>query len=1008
MHARQEVLNSALAHLLEEQGLVALPEQRTTHGKLPDVLLALGGLPMMLEAEVDDQPHAAEKAYHKARERLEQGLCYLALALVYPAKLRMLSPSQLQHALRTTPLRFALLRPPLPEQPDWRTGDLNALADTLRHAYQLLVAEDEVRRAVEQLKQGIEILARAFYAMQVHEARLAEPLGISPRAIDPNRNEQTTAVRHIAALVLLNALLFHEELARTEPRVPTLNACFEGKEIPRSARNDRGDWHDSGSHPQNPLSFRAEGEIPRSARNDRGDWHNSGSQPQNPLSFRAEGEESPLSPHDALLKVWKSILDEINYHAVFDLARRILINLPPHFLLDDALRQCLPIVRELIRQRTLLRHDLAGRVYHLLLGDIAKPLGTYYTSVASATLLLRLALAPERWALDWSHPDAVGQFRLADLACGTGTLLMAAMQAIVDNYLRLAPPDPNARIRLLQRLLEEGIWGLDVLQSAVHLTAATLAMPIPEAMVQGMRLYTMPLGIVDGVARLGSLDLLSDAPATPQLSLYPELGQTAQRATDAERQPEALRLPPLDLVCMNPPFTRTCGDNLLFGSLPSAERTRLQKALQELLKAHGAEAHITAGLGAVFIAVADRHLKAGGRLAFVLPKALLSGVAWQPSRELLARAYQMEYVIVSHDPTRWNFSENTDLSETLFVARKLPEPPSQAEGVTLCLNLWRNPDNPVDALLLAHQVRGLAPSGERVEVFDLWMGDEKWGEAIALPTERFNALPHWLLSCAFAQGELVEALLELMGEGRLRGKPLPLCPLSELGELGPDWRRIWATFVAVDNPPGYPAVWGHDTDKVAAISQSPNCHLVRRPDPPEKQAPDYPQRLWAQAGRLLISERLRLNTQRHTAVVTEQPVLATSWWTVRFTAKVPAQVENLLALWLNSTLGVLLLVGNRQETEGAWTKYKKPTLSAMPVLDVRALSKRQVSALARAFERVANQPLSPLSQMDADPVRAQIDEAIADALGLGDLAGLREALCREPVVGLRRLGQRRR
>jgi hypothetical protein len=51
MHARQEVLNSALAHLLEEQGLIALPEQRTAHGKLPDVLLALGGLPMMLEAQ---------------------------------------------------------------------------------------------------------------------------------------------------------------------------------------------------------------------------------------------------------------------------------------------------------------------------------------------------------------------------------------------------------------------------------------------------------------------------------------------------------------------------------------------------------------------------------------------------------------------------------------------------------------------------------------------------------------------------------------------------------------------------------------------------------------------------------------------------------------------------------------------------------------------------------------------------------------------------------------------
>jgi hypothetical protein len=49
-------------------------------------------------------------------------------------------------------------------------------------------------------------------------------------------------------------------------------------------------------------------------------------------------------------------------------------------------------------------------------------------------------------------------------------------------------------------------------------------------------------------------------------------------------------------------------------------------------------------------------------------------------------------------------------------------------------------------------------------------------------------------------------------------------------------------------------------------------------------------------------------------------------------------------LWLNSTLGVLLLIANRVETMGAWTKFKKPTLSAMPVLDVRQLKKGAVAA----------------------------------------------------------------
>jgi hypothetical protein len=116
----------------------------------------------------------------------------------------------------------------------------------------------------------------------------------------------------------------------------------------------------------------------------------------------------------------------------------------------------------------------------------------------------------------------------------------------------------------------------------------------------------------------------------------------ARAQPDPQRQPEQLRLPPLDLVCMNPPFTRTCGDNLLFGSLPKPERTRMQKAFQEWCKRNGVEASITAGLGAPFLAAADRCLKPDGRLAFVLPKTLLSEPAWQKSRELLRRNYTLE------------------------------------------------------------------------------------------------------------------------------------------------------------------------------------------------------------------------------------------------------------------------------------------------------------------------------------------------------------------------------
>jgi hypothetical protein len=945
MGTRQEVLNAELARLLNQQGLVALPEQRLKQGAMPDLLLPFRGLYLMIEGEVDDQSQAAQRAWQKAVERVQQGLAHIALALVYPARLRSLTPAQLTDALRQTTLRFSLCKPPIPDEPDWRTGDLNALTAALQHAYQMLVSEDEVRQAVEQIKQGINTLAQTLYALQVPDARLAEPLGIDARAIDPNQVEQTTAVRQIAALVLLNAMLFHEELTHADSRVRTLQACLERRSL-----------------------------------------------------------------HEELLQQWALILEQLNYHAVFALARRLLLNLTPDRTLDWALAQCVPIVRELIRQRVMLRHDLAGRIYHLLLGDIAKPLGTFYTSVASATLLLRLALDPHRWQRDWSDPEAVGRLRLADLACGTGTLLMAALQAIVDNYLRMATqPSPEQRKQLLRNLLEEGVYGLDVLQSAVHLTASTLALPIPEVMVRGMRLYTMPLGFVreNGreIPRFGSLDLLGGAPVAPQLSLYPEFGQTAERATDAHRQPEPLQLPALDLVCMNPPFTRTCGDNLLFGSLPKPERTRMQKAFQDWCKRNGAEASITAGLGAVFIALADRYLKPSGRLAFVLPKALLSGVEWCPSRELLSKNYTLEYLIVSHDPQRWNFSENTDLSETLFVARKA----SDGDG-TLCLNLWRNPDNPIDALLLAEEVRKLAPAGNQMQTFDLWLGDSKWGEALYLPDAQFKSLPHWMLPCAYAQSDLNHALLQLLTEHRYHDTTLTLAPIRVLGELGPDRRDIYDGFEILrsnSTPTSYPALWGHEADKVFTLQHMPNAYLTPLHQPRKGRPLRNAGLLWNRAGTILLAERMRLNTQRLVALHMDQPVLANVWWSFKLQDTLTDDHAKSLVLWLNSTLGLLLLFGNRQETEGAWVSFKKPLWQELPVLDVEKLPKKVLKRLAQVFDMLCQQALLPLPKMASDAVRAQIDAAIADALGLPDLTPLRERLAREPVVCLKPLRQRR-
>jgi hypothetical protein len=381
-------------------------------------------------------------------------------------------------------------------------------------------------------------------------------------------------------------------------------------------------------------------------------------------------------------KHWQMIVDEINYVPIFKVARDILLSLPAQS--DDAVRHLANRALEIVSKKAALRHDLMGRIYHLLLHE-AKYLGTYYTSVPAATLLLKLSLAIDSWPnIDWSDRQALNDFRIADLSCGTGTLLMAASQALTDNFIkfRISKDEhvDETSVRDLHKIIiEEMLYGYDVLPSAVHLTASTLALLAPETCFQNMHLYSLPMGrMQSGQIYLGSIDYISANTSRTQLDLMsPGIGA---EKVGTEGYQSVAPLPPLDLCVMNPPFVRSVGGNLLFGSLPD-QRGHMQKELARRVQQTKLSASSTAGVGSVFTAVADRHVKDGGRIALVLPAAVATGVAWEKTRNLFNHSYILETVIASYDSERWNCSENTDLSEVLLIGRKRDRRGEKAESI---------------------------------------------------------------------------------------------------------------------------------------------------------------------------------------------------------------------------------------------------------------------------------------------------------------------------------------
>lgn len=943
---RQEVFNVVLAQLLQERGAVVAPESIMYTGtertrQMPDVIVSYQGLRTAIEGEVE-APTAKEKAKTSAMRRVETGVAHIGIGVVYPKSLREVAFSDLKDQLAQADLEIVVTT----ESGDanFTTGNVDYLERTLRNTFEHLIKEDVVAEAVALLDVAIDKFAAATLADRGNWGRISKILNGDDVNLDELTAEQRGANCRIGGLIIINAMIFHDILSRIHDNVTPLLTVLQ--------KDDALDV------------------------------------------FPAE---------------WKYILDNINFYSIFHIAREVYINLTRSAVdVPPALKELAQTAMKISERRAALRHDLMGRVYHRLLSE-AKYLGTYYTSIPAATLLLKLALRPQGWDVEWADTAKLGDLRVADLSCGTGTLLMAAAETIADNHITAASSagKPVDLEGLHKQIAESILYGYDVLASAVHLTASTLALRTPEVPFHKMNLFALPLGGPN--AYLGSIELLQPTKIElPIQDLFGGVSQQAQQVTGTAMEEVNAPFPQLDLCVMNPPFVRSVGGNLLFGSMP--ERADMQAKLRRLVRQSDVSANITSGLGGVFIAIGDRRIKPNGRLALVLPKSLLSGVSWGESRDLINRKYRIDYVLVSHDPQRWNFSDSTELSEVLLVATKNAEAKAPEDHQATIVNLWRNPTTALETLALINQLEQVDPpnlmNGQGVTT--LMLQGEKAAEVIKFDWSELRQ--DWFFPCAFAQSELLRVAYHL-----LRGSlilpastdqySIKLAKLGSLGRLGPDRRDIHDGFDHVDSTTNYPTYWGHDSTSVLSIAAEPNGYL----QPLETAKRGRPLRrvsdLWPLASEILIAERMWLKTQRIVSLFISEPVLSNVWWTFAIEESLDANKPNhkVLALWLNSTLGLINLFVTRDETRGAWVDFKKPSLGAMPVLDIRQLSEEQLCKLAAAYDEVCHETLRPLPQMAEDETRAKIDAAIADALGLPDFSILRKMLAREPVVCMERL-----
>ena len=723
-----------------------------------------------------------------------------------------------------------------------------------------------------------------------------------------------------------------------------------------------------------------------------------------------------LHPDDVIAE-WDNILS-INYWPIFHIAKKLLLLIPPTTaarLLDEMAKTANAI------QDAIKQNDVAGTVFQRLIAD-RQTLATYYTRPESTTLAAYLAV-PD--SLDWADPETLKNYRIADYACGSGGLVLAAYQ----------------RARELHRnyggnhayMMENSLTACDIMPAAVHLTSSVLSSVAPQERYTGTRCVLYPFGGTGEfdkknrpVVDIGSLELL-DLNTTRHQAVLP-LNQQMTLGATQERRAIEVDMSPLSqsLVIMNPPFTTPTNHaadhakpgNPAFAAFNTTQAE--QKAMADKVKrlGKGTISDGNSGLGTQFTAIANNMVKPGGHIALILPlSAMLGGSdspsakSWLKLRGLLAKNYN-DIIVVSIAQNKdidSSFSADTDMAEAIIVARSLRNG-EKPQSLAYFVNLKERPANKLAAQETAksirHTIANLTKPGTHS---DAYIGDNS---AASVRLEKVNPTEKWT-TVRVANFGPVQAAEEL-ARGKLllpqRKNPVPILMtrMRKIGRVGPLHRDIASGPQEPDRGPftkrkgansgtEWPFLWNRDSKSQQSMGVSPDSHGIIK-----QGEDDEAEEIWQRASHLHISNECRFNSSRTCAVFTQQHSMGGSSWP-NFRMKTP-EMEKTVCVWFNGTPGLISYWINSNRTQSGRGRTTVTAIPNIPVLDIPKLGDKQLWAAAQIYDDLYQKALLPLNEAYRDPVRQELDRRLmTEVLGLDDsaveqLAILRYQWCREPTV----------
>lgn len=707
------------------------------------------------------------------------------------------------------------------------------------------------------------------------------------------------------------------------------------------------------------------------------------------------------TPRD-LEKYFHRVLD-VNYRAVF--AFKIASLIPPKFI--DEIRKIISVIQGLAPEK--VGGDLLGTIFHDLIPfDIRKKVAAYYTNVLAAELLATLAI---------DRADA----KVADFAVGSGGLLVAAYRRKRELLERPMSQEDH------RRFVEEDLLGVDVMPFAANIAACHLSLQSPEFFTDRANIAVWDATDLRPGTKIPSVAGISLV-LTGQATLDTLMKQDTEikGVVELSGRKEEIELGHIDVVIMNPPFTRQ-------ERIPEEYKVILLDRFKREYKDY---LHGQLGYHGYFILLADKFLKEEGKMALVLPATILKIQSFEGIRRLLADKYHIEYIITTW--YRSAFSEGARFREILLVARKIKRG-TQSLTKTKIVSLKKLPISLFEAKRLAEKITTEENVNDLEMVIKTYdytkfkQSLKNWFKYIATSDLGLPDLLDQLLSSArtltmkqligLLNGQIIRGVETSRG-GRIQA--LTICRPERAIKKADEWT------VAVERSNAIIAKNRFNGAEIVIPLHSlrrtlRRISLINRIDVTnildyvmtdnfEKSSHYFrvsSQRIrppkWA-VWRQYVEDRLS-----NLAVVRRVDISATGTHALAFysdenfappglawSIRIDPENAKILCLWFNSTINILQMLIQRKETRGAFLQLDEYVLEELNVVDITKMSNDDKKLILGTFEKVRNLTLpSILEQLkNMHSARLWIDKAWLRVLGYkGDadffLAGLYKSVADE-------------